>query len=140
MKKIFSIVLVLVAISTFAQNKNVKVKKGFGVAVDQIEPQFPGGQDSLQAFLQDNLIYPENAKREHIEGKVYVGFLVDRNGKIQKPRILSTASEELDNEALRVVGLMPDWIPGTKGGMPADVQYVLPLEFVAPPLKPVNQQ
>jgi TonB family protein len=135
--------LLVISLSAFAQDKDKKqskVQKGFGVSVTQVQPEFPGGIDSLQAFLNENLSYPEKAKREHIQGKVYVGFLVDRNGKIKNPKILSTASEELDNEALRVVGLMPDWIPGTAGGSPVDVQYILPIDFIAPPIKTRDQQ
>ncbi len=134
------LLLLVFTISTNAQEQKPKVQKGFGVAVNQVQPQFPGGQDSLQAFLSNNLVYPEKAKRDHIQGIVYVGFKVDRKGKIVNPKILSTVSEELDAEALRVVSLMPDWIPGTAGGSPVDVQYVLPLEFVSPPVKPANQQ
>jgi TonB family protein len=140
MKRIFTIVLLFLTIAVTAQDKKTKVQKGFGVSVTQVQPEFPGGQDSLQAFLENNLVYPEKAKREHIQGKVYIGFLVDRTGKIKNPKILSSVSEELDNEALRVVNMMPDWKPGTAGGSVVDVQYILPIDFVAPPVKPVNQQ
>jgi TonB family protein len=143
MKSILTIVLLVFTITVNAQEKKEqksKVQKGFGVTVNQVQPEFPGGQDSLQAFLENNLVYPEKAKKEHIQGKVYVGFLVDRNGKIKNPKILSTASEELDKEALRVVAMMPDWKPGTAGGSAVDVQYILPIDFIAPPVKPINQQ
>ena len=134
------IFIMLISLVAGAQEPKSKVQKGFGVSVTQVQPEFPGGLDSLQAFLNDNLIYPEKAKKEHIQGKVYVGFMVDRKGKIVNPKVLSTASEELDKEALRVVGLMPDWQPGTAGGTAVDVQYILPIDFIAPPVKPVNQQ
>ena len=134
------IFIMLISLASNAQEPKTKVQKGFGVSVNQVQPEYPGGLDSLQAFLNDNLIYPEKAKKEHIQGKVYVGFMVDRKGKIVNPKVLSTASEELDKEALRVVGLMPDWQPGTAGGTAVDVQYILPIDFIAPPVKPVNQQ
>lgn len=132
--------LLIVSLSAGAQEQKTKVEKGFGVSVTQVQPEFPGGPDSLQSFLTNNLIYPEKALQEHIQGKVYVGFMVDRKGKIVNPKILSTASEELDNEALRVVNMMPDWTPGTAGGSAVDVQYILPIDFIAPPVKPANQQ
>ena len=140
MKNIMFVVLLIISISANAQDQKAKVQKGFGVSVNQVQPEYPGGTDSLQAFLNDNLIYPEKAKREHIEGKVYVGFMVDRHGKIMNPKILSSASAELDSEALRVVKMMPDWKPGTAGGTEVDVQYILPIDFIAPPVKPGNQQ
>ena len=109
------------------------IKAGFGVTVTQVQPEFPGGPDSLESFLKTNLVYPETARLSHTQGRVYVGFMIDRNGKIAKPRILSSASDDLDKEALRVVSIMPDWKPGTAGGSPIDVQYILPIDFITPP-------
>lgn len=109
------------------------IKAGFGVTVTQVQPEFPGGPDSLESFLKTNLVYPESARLSHTQGRVYVGFLVDRNGKIAKSRILSSASDDLDKEALRVVNIMPNWKPGTAGGTPVDVQYILPIDFITPP-------
>ena len=109
------------------------IKAGFGVTVTQVQPDFPGGPDSLESFLKANLVYPETARLSHTQGRVYVGYMIDRNGKIVKPRILSGASEDLDKEALRVVSIMPDWKPGTAGGSPIDVQYILPIDFITPP-------
>ena len=117
-----------------------RIQKGFGVTVAQVQPQFPGGEDSLKNFLKSNLVYPENAKQNHIQGRVYVGFMVDRTGKIVKPRILSSASADLDAEALRVVGMMPLWTPGSAGGTPIDIQYILPIDFISPPMAPAKNE
>ncbi len=142
MKKLLFLGFLLIVSVGFGQDskstEKKSVKAGFGVTVTQVQPEFPGGPDSLESFLKNNLTYPENAKINHIQGRVYVGFMVDRNGKIVKPRILSSASDELDNEALRVVGIMPDWKPGTAGGTPVDVQYILPIDFITPP--PMNKE
>ncbi len=108
------------------------VKAGFGVTVVQVQPEFPGGPDSLQRFLKHNLTYPDSAKYKRIQGRVYIGFLVDKKGKIRDEKILSGVNELLDNEALRVVKLMPEWKPGTAGGNPVSVQYVLPVDFIVP--------
>lgn len=109
-----------------------KVKAGFGLSVVQIQPEFPGGPDSLQSFLKSNLRYPDSAKYQRIQGKVYIGFLVDKKGKIRDEKILSGVHELLDNEALRVIRMMPQWKPGSAGGSPTDVQYVLPVDFLIP--------
>ncbi len=140
MKKLIIILNLLITAGVVSAQDSTKVskgriKKGFGVTVTQVQPEFPGGQDSLDSFLKENLQYPDSAKIKHISGRVYVGFLIDRNGKIQKPRILSSASPLLDEEALRVVNMMPDWKPGSAGGSPIDIQYVLPIDFIAPPAK-----
>jgi len=110
-------------------------KTGFGVAVVQEQPRFPGGDDSLISFLKDNLHYPQEAKSARIQGLVYVGFLIDQNGKIKDVRLLNSIDKQLDEEAVRVVQMMPDWIPGKAGDAPVDVQFILPIEFVMPEKK-----
>ncbi|TAH43778.1 MAG: energy transducer TonB [Bacteroidetes bacterium] len=118
-----------------AQDENSKpetVKAGFGVSVVQVQPEFPGGTDSLQSFLKSNLRYPDSAKYNRIQGRVYIGFLVDKKGKIKEAKVLNGVNELLDNEALRVVKMMPDWKPGTAGGSPTSVQYILPVDFIVP--------
>jgi len=108
------------------------VKAGFGVTVVQTQPQFPGGEDSLMSFLKTNLRYPEEARLAWIQGRVFVGFLVEHTGKIKDIRILSSVNPQLDDEALRVAHLMPDWIPGMIGETNVDVQFILPIEFIMP--------
>ena len=142
MKKLIFCGFLLICSAVIAQDSTKSTKKGikagFGVTVTQVQPEFPGGPDSLESFLKENLTYPEVARLNHTQGRVYVGFMIDRNGKIVKPRILSSTSEELDKEALRVIEIMPDWKPGTAGGSPIDVQYILPIDFITPP--PMNKQ
>ena len=123
------------------QSKNVheKVKKGFGVSVVQTQPEFPGVPDSLSSFLNNKLNYPLQAKINGIHGRVYVGFLVDKTGKIKNEKVLSGVNDDLNNEALRVVSLMPDWKPGTNSGAAVDVQYILPIDFITPPRQQVKQ-
>ncbi len=112
--------------------KEEKVKAGFGVSVVQVQPEFPGGPDSLQSFLKKNLDYPDSAKYNRIQGRVYIGFLVDKKGRIKEEKVLSGVNELLNNEALRVVRMMPEWKPGTAGGNPVSVQYILPVDFILP--------
>lgn len=136
MKKIFLFGFLGSFLAVHAQDSTTspkKVSKGFGVSVVQIQPEFPGGEDSLQSFLKNNLNYPDSARINHIQGRVYVGFKVDRTGKIVNPKILSSASRLLEDEAIRVVNMMPDWKPGTAGGSPVDIQYILPIDFLTPP-------
>lgn len=136
MKKIVIPILLLFPLLAMSQKPTVKesekVKSGFGVSVVQVQPEFPGGPDSLQSFLKTNLTYPAQAKLNHLQGRVYIGFMVDRSGKIKDVKILSGVNEELDNEALRVMGMMPDWKPGSAGGATVDVQYILPIDFMLP--------
>jgi TonB family protein len=137
MKKILFLIITLLTFElTFSQShtktENQKVKAGFGVTVVQTPAQYPGGPDSLFNYLSNNLKYPRHAKLSGVYGRVYVGFLVDKTGKLKNFRILSGVTDELNDEALRVVKAMPDWTPGTRAGENIDVQYVLPIDFVLP--------
>ncbi|HPD55018.1 MAG TPA: energy transducer TonB [Bacteroidia bacterium] len=133
MKKVILLCSSLLLISAvFAQEPSQRVKAGFGTKVTQVKPEYPGGPDSLTSFLTNNLAYPAQAKTERIQGRVYIAFLIDRNGKLQNVRLLSGVHPLLDEEALRVVRSMPDWKPGTVAGKPTDVQYILPIDFIIP--------
>ena len=128
----FLLIFFSLAIKSKGQSR---AKAGFGVTVVQEQPEFPGGEDSLISFLTNNLRYPQEAKIAWMHGKVYVGFLVDREGRIKDVRLLNSVSKQLDDEALRVVHLMPDWIPGKRGGTTVDVHFILPIDFVMPEKK-----
>jgi len=97
----------------------------------EIMPEFKGGIDSLMSFIRQNLNYPDLEKRNKIQGKVYVSFVVDKNGKIKDPKILKSfvGAKNFENEVLRVVNSMPDWTPGRQEGKNVDVQFTLPINF-----------
>ncbi len=92
-------------------------------------PSFPGGQDSLNRFLVKNLRYPATAKESSIQGTVYVTFTVDRKGKIENPRVIRGIGGGCDEEVLRVIRLMPKWIPGKQAGKTVRVAFTLPVKF-----------
>ena len=148
MKSLYLIIALLFAANTFAQNstnpikkkEHQRVKAGFGVSVVQVQPEFPGGPDSLSSFLKKNMVYPLQAKLNGIHGRVYIGFLVEKTGKIKNERVLSGVNEELNEEALRVVKTMPDWKPGSTAGNPVDVQYILPIDFYMPQKGPQTEK
>ena len=92
-------------------------------------PKFPGGNKLLYMFIKANLKYPKTAKKEKIQGKILVGFVVNKNGKVEKIRVLKSEDHDLEKEALRVVNLMPDWTPGTYNGKKVSVPFALPINF-----------
>jgi len=98
------------------------------ITVEQM-PQFPGGQDSLLSFIRQNLIYPEKASDKGIQGKVLVSFIVDKSGKVRDVELKRGVDPLLDAEALRVIRLLPHWVPGMQDGKAVNVSYVLPLNF-----------
>ncbi|MDO9186891.1 MAG: TonB family protein [Bacteroidia bacterium] len=95
-------------------------------SVDQM-PEFPGGQDSLLKFIHKNFKYPANYKAESSNKKIDVNFIVDKDGKIKKAKIVKGLNSELDKEALRVVNIMPKWKAGFNNGKPVSVNFDLPI-------------
>ena len=92
-------------------------------------PEFTGGLEAMYKFITKNLQYPASARKMQIEGSVFVVFIVDTDGAIREASVLKGVSEDCNNEALRVVKLMPNWRPGTQQGKPVRVKYVLPIKF-----------
>lgn len=92
-------------------------------------PEFPGGNKGLYMFIKRNLKYPKLPPKKKTQGKVLVGFVVNKEGKVEKVKVLKSAGLELDEEALRVVTLLPDWAPGTYNGKKVSVPYSLPINF-----------
>lgn len=95
-------------------------------------PEFEGGIDSLFSYLRQNLKYPEWEKSNKIQGTVYAGFVIDKQGRAKDFEILRTVDEarNFDREVLRVLREMPNWIPGELEGRKVDVKYHLPIKFV----------
>ena len=92
-------------------------------------PEFPGGQDSLQSYLARNLHYPKQALAKGIQGRVFVTFIVEKDGSISEVRLLQGIGSGCDEEALRVIDMMPRWIPGQHRGKPVRARFVLPVKF-----------
>ena len=92
-------------------------------------PEFPGGPNALMNYLRRNLKYPETAKKNKLEGRVFVGFVVEKDGSVTNVNVLRGVCEELDNEAVRVVKSLPKFTPGMNNGEPVRVQYTLPVSF-----------
>lgn len=92
-------------------------------------PAFPGGEAALAKFLQKNIEYPQKAKQDGVEGKVYAQFYVTKTGKLEHITIKRGVRKDLDDEVLRVIGRMPKWMPGTQNGQPVHVIFNLPVVF-----------
>lgn len=99
------------------------------VLVPEIDPEFPGGISALYRFLRDNLVYPEDARNMRIQGKVFVTFIIEKDGSVTHIRVLRPLGYGLDEEVVRVLKIMPRWKPGVQGGLKARVQYNLPVSF-----------
>ena len=92
-------------------------------------PSFPGGQGALMSFLSSNIKYPVVAQENGVQGRVIVGFVVERDGSITDVKVMRSVDPSLDREAQRVVRAMPRWKPGKQNGSAVRVKYTVPVVF-----------
>ena len=92
-------------------------------------PQFPGGKEKLKEFLSKNLKYPVECEASGITGKVVVGFVVEKDGKVTQVKLNRSSDPAFNMEAYRVMKKMPRWIPGKVGDEPITVRYKLDINF-----------
>lgn len=98
------------------------------VVVEEM-PSFPGGDTELFRFIYDNIKYPELAKENNIQGKVILRFCVTYRGKVDQVSVVRGVDPSLDEEAIRVIKMLPLWKPGKQGGKPVNVWYSVPISF-----------
>lgn len=96
--------------------------------VDQM-PEFPTGEEGLGRFLSEFIQYPVRAKQEGIQGRILCAFIVRKDGTISNLEIVNGLDNELDNEALRVLSMMPKWTPGKNNNETVSVKCILPIDF-----------
>lgn len=93
------------------------------------KPEFPGGEAAMMQWIAKNIKYPEIAKENNIQGKVFVQFIIDKDGYVKNVEVVRGVDPVLDKEAVRVVSSMPQWKPGKQRGKPVKVQFQLPINF-----------
>lgn len=98
------------------------------VVVEEM-PMFPGGDVELLKYIGENTRYPENAKQQNFQGRVIIRFCVTAKGGVSQISVLKGVSPELDEEAMRVVATLPEFRPGSQGGKPVPVWYMVPITF-----------
>ena len=96
--------------------------------VDEM-PQFPGGMPAMMQYLSSNIRYPEDAKEAGAQGRVIVSFIVEKDGSISNAKVTKPTYSSLDEEALRLVSAMPNFIPGKQNGEAVRVKYSFPVSF-----------
>lgn len=92
-------------------------------------PEFPGGEMALRTYIANQIKYPVIAQENGIQGKVYVTFVVGKDGSVSNASIARGVDPSLDKEALRVIGTLPKWKPGKQRGKPVNVSYTVPINF-----------
>lgn len=107
--------------------KHEEEQKVFDV-VEQM-PMFPGGDAALKKYLNENVKYPVVAQENGVQGRVVIGFIVEKDGSITDVKVVKSVDPSLDKEALRAVSNMPRWTPGKQNGQSVRVKYVVPVSF-----------
>lgn len=92
-------------------------------------PTFPGGYQKMQEFIEKNLRYPKECTEKGIQRRVIIAFVVEKSGKLTNIRVIKSVEPALDKEALRIVNLMPKWIPGRQCNKTVRVKYIIPITF-----------
>ncbi|MBN1820527.1 MAG: energy transducer TonB [Prolixibacteraceae bacterium] len=126
-KKLWLLVL-LILFAGYGLKAQEPVEKQVYKLVEET-PEFSGGMKALQEFVLQNIQYPEIAKRDSITGIVYVQFVINQIGKVSNVEIKKGVHPLLDEEALRVVKMLPAWKPGKVRGKQVDVEFILPVKF-----------
>ena len=94
-----------------------------------VRPQYTGGEAALRNYMVRNIRYPEQAMRKHLTGKVYVRFVLSATGKVTDASVVRGPGSGLNEEALRLVWLMPPWQPARQRGQPVRVSCTIPIDF-----------
>jgi protein TonB len=92
-------------------------------------PKFSGGDKELLSFFAQNIVYPEIAKRAGVEGKVILTFVIDKNGEVKDVQVAKGIGAGCDEEAMRVLKIMPRWHPGKQNGKPVLTRINIPVVF-----------
>jgi protein TonB len=125
MKYLYLLIILLLSFETSAQIDTTETIH----SVTEISPEFPGGMEKCLEYIQTNIKYPKEAMELGIEGKVFVKFVVTKEGNINSVVIVKGTDPLLDKEAKRLIQNMPKWSPGTNNGVPASCYFYLPVYF-----------
>ena len=116
----------VLAQKTVVSQKDQK-EEPFDVVEDM--PAFPGGMEAMIQFISSNIKYPADAKKQKVDGRVLVNFVVEKDGSITEVKVIKPTFPSLDAEAVRVVKAMPKWKPGYQKGQAVRVQFTMPINF-----------
>lgn len=133
MKKLLLLFALFSAQFSFAQSQEKEI-----LLEAEVNPEFPGGEDALYAFISKNVNYPNKEKENNITGKVIARFAIMQDGSVEKITILSQTPKAFNDEVIRVLKLMPKWKPGMQLGKPVAVYFTIPIMFHLEDSKPIK--
>lgn len=112
-------------------DKNMQTADSLGLMQVDVMAQFPGGESAMFQFLSKQLVYPTRAREEEINGKCFMQFVVTKEGLIANVKVIRgvPGCPECDQECIRVIKSMPNWIPAQKNNKPVNSYYKIPFTF-----------
>lgn len=136
MRKLLPLLLMLFAVSTslMAQTNTINTEKHEDQKVPLIDemPEFTDGDAALSRYIQGQLVYPQKEKDLKVEGIVLVRFAIQEDGTVAEVAVSRGINTALDEEAVRVIKLLPKFAPGKQNGQPVKSYKILPVEFKLP--------
>ena len=114
------------------EDNPIQVLKNYNDTVYQVVeqmPQFPGGEKALMEYIGKNIVYPVEAKEKEIQGRVFINFVIEKDGSVSNVKVLRGIGGGCDEEAVRAVSSLPKWKPGIQKGKPVRVSYQIPILF-----------
>ena len=133
MKYAILLLSLVASILSYSQTTDSTTQSPKVFTVVEQMPEYPGGEGALFKFIKKNITYPDSARNNDIQGRVVVGFVVNEDGSLSDVSIKKGISRDLDEEAVRVIKLLPNFKPGKQQGKPVKVAYVLPIAFKLTP-------
>ncbi len=117
--------------ASFAYGQNTKATSDDNTVLNSAAtmPAFPGGIDSMQSYISNTVIYPDDAVANNIQGRVIVKFIVNANGDVTNPVVVHSVNPLLDSAAVAVIRYMPQWTPAEDDGKNVSVYMTLPIIF-----------
>ncbi|MBN1820530.1 MAG: M56 family metallopeptidase [Prolixibacteraceae bacterium] len=109
--------------------KEDKLIDGPVYAIVEEMPRFPGGENAMRKYISNTIQYPEDAVSENIQGRVFVSFIIAKDGYVKNASVAEGVYPSLDKEALRVINSLPEWRPGKQEGKKVNVSYTVPINF-----------
>jgi len=115
---------------TVLPNGKVKQKSNDRIfAFVEQQPEFPGGREAMKKFITGNLVHPKTISDQKITGRVFTSFVINQDGSLQDVTVIRGLSPEHNQEAIRIVNLMPKWKPAMQSGAVVRLRYIVPVEF-----------
>jgi protein TonB len=125
MKTLTLLIVIFISTGLFSQKDSTTTI----YEIIEVMPEFPGGQAKLYEFLYQNLVIPQLNTDNQIQGKIYVKFVIKKDGSIDDIQVIKSSYKELNEEVIRVIKLMPKWVPGMQNGQAVDYYFTLPIQI-----------